>query len=234
MTILEEKLKRFKKLDKIKGDNAPQVFKQIAHAMLNGGFRITSTVSNKVVIVKPISVEIYYHEEDGDNKDYIVYHRNPKNSTTRPYFKLGTLNNHVSGIDITFESEKENYRSSALIRAFSIIGASSEDIRILEIPDSSNEERSTYIYNALFSEFSIFEGFSIIWEDNIEPYISEDLIHESVRKNVAQFENGIKKKIDGTILPGTMVTDDKSKILDTRKWRFSTYEPQSPKIIQTK
>ena len=34
----------------------------------------------------------------------------------------------------------------------------------------TNNEHSTHIYAALFSQFSMFDGFTIKWEDGKEPF----------------------------------------------------------------
>ncbi len=85
-------------------------------------------------------MEFYCHEEAKHGiKDYIVYHRNTKDSP-KPTFGLGTLNHHVSGVDITFEKGDEPdtaIRASMLIREFEVEG--------------KNDDRSTMLYEALYS-----------------------------------------------------------------------------------
>ena len=99
-------------------------------AILNGHFCVES--SGKEINIFPVCVEIYYHEEqNGGIKDPIVYHRNRKKKRREDYplvFPKGVLHNHVSGVDITFESEPNSrnkyvtgvVRASALIRAFDV------------------------------------------------------------------------------------------------------------------
>lgn len=179
-------------------NEAPEVFKTIAQAFLNGWFTITST--DKTVKVQPTCVEIYYHEE-GQNgvKDHIVYHRNTKRRKDIPLFPFGTLHNHVSGIDITFENAHHGKtRASALIREFNIVNGQNIEKWGMDTP----EKRSTYIYAALFSQFNIFDGFSIKWEDSGR---STPIGIPTPRKNVMQYDSDGKKI---------------AKVKDTRRWQF--------------
>ena len=124
------------------------LFRPIAQRLLYGG---CFTVFSKGVLereVYPATVEFYYHEEaDGGFKDYIVYHRRKimaidgKQIEDVPYFELGAINAHQSGIDITFESVDGQYRASALIRAFRYQKGCEEIV----------DERSTYLYDQLFT-----------------------------------------------------------------------------------
>lgn len=110
--------------------SAPKEFEKVAKAILNGHFCVES--SGKEINIFPVCVEIYYHEEqNGGIKDPIVYHRNRKKKSREDYplvFPKGVLHNHVSGVDITFESEPDSrnkyvtgvVRASALIRAFDV------------------------------------------------------------------------------------------------------------------
>lgn len=90
------------------------------------------------------SIELYYHEEyDGGLKDHKMYHTNeklPKSYLNKikkypygqltlfyrsiienngyPYFKIGSVNLHQSGVDVTFENKEKQYRASFLIRSY--------------------------------------------------------------------------------------------------------------------
>lgn len=73
-------------------NKVPSEFIKIAEAILNGHFLVTNGYG-KDVKVYPTCVELYWHEEQGDIKDYIVYHRNSKK--TKPViFTHGILHNH--------------------------------------------------------------------------------------------------------------------------------------------
>ena len=182
-------------------ENPPKEFKNVAKAILSGHFRVqNSSNESERVEVYPTCVEIYYHEEQANGvKDPIVYHRNRKKKSGEdnpPVFTpKGVLHNHVSGIDITFESKansKNQYvtgivRASALIREFSVKIWKTEDNKITE-KVIEKENRSTYIYEYLFGQFSIFDGFKITWEGDFEEKDLDDikLICNS-RKNVMEY-----------------------------------------------
>lgn len=67
------------------------------------------------------TVEFYYHEEDGEVKDPIMYHRNNYHVAGEiPYFTPLSFNSHDTGVDITFENEDKHIRASVLIRAYEV------------------------------------------------------------------------------------------------------------------
>lgn len=101
-------------------------FEILAKKMIFGGFfRV-----RKDYAIFIDTVEFYFHDERGEAsiEDNIVYHRNGRfdfrkgdnetMSAELPYFPKMTLHAHWSGIDITFENPKEQYRASALIRRY--------------------------------------------------------------------------------------------------------------------
>jgi len=187
----------------IGSNKAPHVFHDIAKEILSGYFEVKS--GDSIVKVIPTTVEIYYHEEQGEIKDYIVYHRNSQKEK-KPIFQLGILHNHVSGIDITFEriDDDKITRASALIREYRVEG---KDVI---------ERRSTKLYEALFSEFNIFEGFTISWKD------SElvNTIQSKVRKNAVQYNN--ENKIPASNASAdTVLTENKKYVQCPRLWQFS-------------
>ena len=119
MNELIKKLEEFKgvanevsKSVKEKIADLDEQFMNIAIYLLYGGYFHCSDRYDLYIT----SVEFYYHEESEDINnsivDPIMYHRNKAkwNKKERkieirevPYYKIGTLNPHVSGIDITFE-----------------------------------------------------------------------------------------------------------------------------------
>ncbi len=196
---------------------APEEFKKIAEVALAGHFLVKGSVKegnewvSKETRVHPTCVEFYYHEESGDIKDLIVYHRNQKHKTREDVyfepFSLGILHNHNSGIDITFEKgdNAENaVRASMLIREFEIEGQSVE-------PD----KRSTMIYGALFQQGSIFRGISVEWVDGEERVDVETF----PRKNVALYD-GCGNKIIAQERGHSILTADNRYVQDLRKWQF--------------
>lgn len=186
---------------------APREFKTVAAAILSGCFVVRQLGGEKKTVrVYPTCVEIYYHEEGHKITDPIVYHRNRKTKTTEKnyeVFLLGKLHNHVSGIDITFEKGEKSetaVRASALIREFRIEGH--EEV----------ENRSTYLYEALYSQFSIFDGgFSVVWEDGTE----KEVDNGSPRKNVAAFDAK-----DDDFVKRPKEQPAKGFVPDERKWQF--------------
>jgi len=178
---------------------------------------------------------MYFHEEVGSNKDYIVYHQNCKikdvnklrrveDSEDIQYYPLGVLNTHPSGIDITFESEKHRFRASALIRAFKVENDQTSKVTGVQYINQKKVDidgRSTYIYDALFSQFDIFgEGFSVKWVDwkDKKELIDLDSINTDKRQNVYEYKI-INKDSNHLIL-------EKQSTLDTRQWSFSVKENQ--------
>lgn len=74
------------------------------------------------------TVEFYYHEEDGKEKDPIMYHRNNYLVDGEiPYFKPLSFNSHDTGVDITFENEEKHIRASVLIRAYEVLDVKSDE-----------------------------------------------------------------------------------------------------------
>jgi hypothetical protein len=256
MCTLKETLNNFvddkKHQDGISENNLNEWFKKIAQIILSGHFEIKNNNNDKeCVIVRPTTVEMYFHEErKGDQyiKDYIVYHQNCKikdvnklrrveDSEDIQYYPLGVLNTHPSGIDITFESEGYRFRASALIRAFKVEAAKTEEISEEQYQKDINsvqiikdvtgvqyinqkavdiDDRSTYVYDALFSQFNIFDGFSVKWVDwNTTKDELKDInsLIANKRKNVKKYDNTTGKKI-------TPEEDD------TRQWSFSVKENQ--------
>ena len=209
-------------------ENPPKEFKNVAKAILSGHFRVqNSSNESERVEVYPTCVEIYYHEEQANGvKDPIVYHRNrkkkKKSDDDNPIvFPLGVLHNHVSGIDITFEKDANAdneiitgiVRASALIREFKVKDKDGKWVEFTKIKNNKKEKsdienRSTYIYEYLFGQFSIFDGgFTISWKDGEECNLAES----TYRKNVVVY----KSDEDGADY-------EKSKPYrqDLRRWQF--------------
>ena len=183
-------------------NEAPNSFVELAQCMLAGHFLVTD--GKEEVTVRPTVLEFYYHEEREDGiKDPIVYHKDSK-SSKKPLILTGFLHNHVSGIDLAFEHENNGkVRASVLIREF-IIESDKDRLEAMEpfnIKVNVNDGRSTAMYAALFSQFSVFDnGFNVKWEDGDTP-ASVEFVHP--RKNV---------KVYGA--------DDKRKDIDCpRKWK---------------
>ena len=90
------------------------------YVLLNGYFLV-----NDKYIIDLGAIELYYHEEDGNIKDHIMYHTNEHPSKSKvyklnngfPYFKIGSFNLHQSGIDVTFENDANKAKSPIPIKS---------------------------------------------------------------------------------------------------------------------
>ena len=135
------------------------------------------------------AIELYYHEEEGDIKDDKMYHINkhlPKNYKEMfkhdggyPYFSIGSFNLHQSGVDITFENEKQKYRASFLIRSYRVLMT----IEDLGNKDIKYDPHSTHIYDDLFYSgllLSTNERTTIEWIE----YKKGGEIEQKPRKNI--------------------------------------------------
>ena len=121
-------------------------FEPCAAKILAGHFLVTNTEGEKPVvrIIQPTAIELYYHEEgEGRFKDPIMYHTNDRKVWSKekyfkdrgieglPYYPIGSLNPHTSGIDITFENAKERYRASFLIREYVITYEGGKQVKVV-------------------------------------------------------------------------------------------------------
>jgi hypothetical protein len=211
--------------DKVNEKGVPVQFVKIACSILSGCIEVVGQDHNattKIVRVIPTTVEIYCHDEnDSGEKDRIVYHKNAKNDKSdKPYFSIGLLHNHVSGIDITFESSKHRLRSSALIRGFRIENVNSN---VLGMKIDKEDDMSTHLYEALFSQFNIFDGFSIHWIDDYKKVNENDIVPQ-VRKNVAEYEDkdGKYEKKKPQDYPESVKTENGNYVQDMRLWSFTS------------
>lgn len=192
------------------------VFKILAKKFLYGGYFEVRNADNKEVRrVFLHTIEFYYHEENKDGvHDYIVYHRNNDNKkkypNPKPPYQTGSLNTHVSGIDVAFEDQNPSpaYRASALIRAFRV-----QDMTKDNYPLSPVDRHSTHLYEALFMHHTL-SGFSVKWHD----YQASELVMKEpfsgVRVNVCQFNDDVPENTSPIKL-------NKSFVQDPRKWSFS-------------
>lgn len=233
----EFNLRNYEGIDKDdKNGKISEAFKPIAETILSGHFKVTKNNSDSFVTVHPTCVEMYYHEEgEGEDKikDYIVYHRDSNDGKNKKdIFPLGVLHNHVSGIDLTFErkgNDDKAIRFSALIREFWVNMENKkeeEDKYKMNGIDGSRENKPdnkpTHLYDALYSQFSVFDGFSVRWEDGKE---KKEVKYIGTRINVSEyrFKNNKWEKTP-------KVGDDKLNTLNKkykqcmRMWRYSINE----------
>lgn len=186
-----------------------EAFLPVAEKVLSGYFKVSKNRSDSFVTVHPTCVELYYHEEGAGSdkvKDYTVYHRDSDDGKKKvSVFPMGVLHNHVSGIDITFEKIVEGLpvRFSALIREFWVDKSHKTEKeadnygneKVIHYSESNPEKRSTYLYEALYSQYSVFDGFSVEWIDGAEEERKE-ISHKNIkiRLNVAKFRLTTDKK----------------------------------------
>lgn len=191
-------------------------FKEIAQSVLFGGYFLINGTRK----VYACDIEFYFHHE-GDQfnnqpipdymKDEIMYHRT--GSGAKEYYGVGTLNAHPSGIDVTFENGKENYRASFLARGFKI-----------DSIDGKEDDRSTYFYEALMTNVLPKDGTGIKlyieWysEDYDKERIQSNDIEVTYRQNVPLYEGN--NKVDFDEKKHEQKTKSGKYAQDMRKWRF--------------
>ena len=126
-------------------------------------------------------IEFYYHEEgNGGLKDPIMYHTNDHERKEVPYFELGRLNLHVSGVDVTFENPQNHYRASFLIRGFHMEGR-------------PYDPHSTHIYDEmLYMGVPIGKQIEIEWVRDPKKNDVDILVGEW-RQNVAEYDEKYAK-----------------------------------------
>lgn len=189
MQTLFDKLKDFdKKINASTNEtNLDDYFRVLAPSFLYGGY--IQVRNDYRVYIR--TVEFYFHSEEKGVKDPIVYHRNGRNLEVIPYFPLMSLHAHQSGIDITFENEKKQYRASALIRSYEVKNKDEKYLvwskdKFLESAEYNYNTQSTYIYD-LLNGFALGDENGIRWGDESRAQ-TKDII-EKTRQNVYQSED---------------------------------------------
>lgn len=161
--------------------------------LLNGCFLI-----NNEYIIDIGSIELYYHEETGPIKDYIMYHRKERvtsrikefNNGNLPYYEFGSMNLHQSGVDVTFENGEKEYRASFLIRSYRVL-RKSDDIANDIIPF---DPHSTHIFDDMFYKgisFNEEKKTTIEWIERKKSVY--DIIDKIPRQNVAKYTENMEK-----------------------------------------
>ena len=163
--------------------------------LLNGYFLI-----NNEYIIDLGSIELYYHEETGPIKDYIMYHRKERitsrikefNNGNLPYFEFGSMNLHQSGVDVTFENREKEYRASFLIRSYRVL-RKSDDIANDIIPF---DPHSTHIFDDMFYKgisFNEEKKTTIEWIKLDREKGVYNKIDQKKKKNVAEYTQNMEK-----------------------------------------
>lgn len=200
-------------------DELTEEFEKLAPVFLYGGY--IKVRNDYLIYIR--TVEFYFHSEtDSANsvKDPIVYHRNNKSIDGNvPYFPLMSLHAHASGFDITFENEKEEYRASALIRAYEVWDIKQEqylfyDKSVQKFRFHKEKEpiwngQSTYLYDFING----FSSDGILWIDAR----SNQSVKLKVSKRQGVFKSDDQNKYSPTIVDG-------HKVPDNRQWSFTRQE----------
>ena len=162
--------------EKEKLSNLSSQFEAIAKDVLLGGcFEI-----NGVRRIYPLEIEFYYHEE-GENglKDPVMYHTADHEGKMLDYYPLGSLNCHISGMDVTFENQEKQYRASFLIRKYRVCEYESGEW----VEKKEFEKRSTYIYEDMFMNIPLSDGINVKWV-NVEPInLAEEILSKYIKQN---------------------------------------------------
>ena len=155
------------------------------------------------------TIEYYYHEEEGDIKDPIMYHRNKYFvEGDIPYFTPLSFNSHDTGVDITFENEEKKIRASVLIRAYEVLDCKNGK-RLVWNPTAEQFQeykdgyKTKYNTQCLYLK-RILNGFvsegtpDITWVDNsFNPNdIKEKDITISTRQGVYKSYDDVRYKVD--------------------------------------
>jgi len=145
-----------------------ECFKPCAEDILCKGYFLI----NEKYIIDIGAIELYYHEdgEDGNIKDYIMYHTNAHPYKSRmfeiaegyPYYKFGSFNMHQSGLDITFENQEKKYRASFLIRSYRLLETENGKFPISD--NTKYDHCSTHIFDDMFYEGISFNNTKIEWK----------------------------------------------------------------------
>lgn len=194
--------------------------------LLNGYFLI-----NNEYIIDLGSIELYYHEEAGPIKDYIMYHRKERitsrikefNNGNLPYFDFGSINLHQSGVDVTFENGEKEYRASFLIRSYRVL-RKSDDIANDIIPF---DPHSTHIFDDMFYKgisFNEEKKTTIEWIKLDREKGVFNKVDQFPRQNVAKYTQNMEKvevaKDENVQRKGILRINGINYRRDMRPWQF--------------
>ena len=186
-------------------------FEAIAKDIIHGGcFEI-----NGVRRIYPLEIEFYYHEE-GENglKDPVMYHTDDHEGKQLDYYPLGSINCHLSGIDVTFENEEKQYRASFLVREYRVCEYEFGEW----VEKKVREQRPTYLYEDMFMNIPVFDCIDVKWV-NVAPINPAEDIFSKPRINVAEYERdneGKFKKVE-------ISEDEYNKLLKDEKIDYFSY-----------
>lgn len=211
----EERDKKLKEKDGILSyEDIAKCFEPCAKDILLKGYFLI----NGRYVIDLGCIELYYHEEEGDIKDPIMYHTNDTGSYSQffkgkelPYFKFGSFNLHEVGVDVTFEKEKDEktgeekkYRASFLIRSYRVFEITDrKELDNIEEKLKNHKEplfdsHSKHIFDDMFPN-GVFIGNDSEYKIEWIPCDKGGDINRCKRQNVAEYKkdnNGKYKKDD--------------------------------------
>ena len=192
METLKEILKKFgdERTERVNAgtwneDAVAECFKSCAKKILCNGYFLV----NGKYIIDLGAIELYYHEEEGSIKDYIMYHikdrvkskiKNFENEL--PYYEFGSFNLHQSGVDVTFENEEKKYRASFLIRSYRVL--KTENGLYPENDNTKYDPHSTHIFDDMF--YMGYGNTEIVW---VPTDRKGGNVIQYPRKNVAMYKD---------------------------------------------
>lgn len=207
-------------------------FRPCAEKILREGYFLV----NGKYIIDLGCIELYYHEEKGSIKDYIMYHSDEHSSKSElckggyPYFKVGSFYLHQSGVDVTFENPDEEYRASFLIRSYRVLKTNNGEYPIDD--KTKYDNCSTHIFDDMFYEGISFNGenkTTIEWRKLKSP--KNEKIKNLPRKNVAKYlSNNVKDdkiEVEGS---ERLINNDDYTMEINKKKNESSYIPKFIKI----
>lgn len=186
-------------------------FEAIAKDVLLGGcFEI-----NGVRRIYPLEIEFYYHEE-GENglKDPVMYHTADHEGKMLDYYPLGSLNCHISGMDVTFENQEKQYRASFLIRKYRVCEYESGEW----VEKKECEKRSTYIYEDMFMNIPLSDGITVKWISGETVNPTKEIVRKQ-RINVAEY----KRDNDGKFTKVEITKEEYDKLSDVEPQEYFSY-----------
>lgn len=178
--------------------------------LLGGCFEI-----NGVRRIYPLEIEFYYHEE-GENglKDPVMYHTADHEGKMLDYYPLGSLNCHISGMDVTFENQEKQYRASFLIRKYRVCEYESGEW----VEKKECEKRSTYIYEDMFTNIPLSDGITVKWISGETVNPTKEIVRKQ-RINVAEY----KRDNDGKFIKVEITKKEYDKLSDVEQQEYFSY-----------
>lgn len=197
MNDLQKHIEEFYSSDK----KLTERMKELAKVFLFGGY----IKIREEYCIYLRTVEFYYHEEDGEEKDPIMYHRNNYHVDGEiPYFKPLSFNSHDTGVDITFENEEKHIRASVLIRAY-------------EVWDCT--QKCWLLWNPAEQQFQTFDKVHEQYKDKTPKYNTQSMY-------VKKLLNGFTSSGQADITWENVDFDEKQKISNIRRQGVYEYEKE--------